>query len=345
MSINDAPILGNPLHFWTASLAQAALFLLGFYLVKLIVKRRFANAHETETRIDDFLHNAVSGTKLWLLVFPVVYFATRILAIPPFADKAIGNLMVVAVFVQLGLWISGLAQFWISGFRRIDDPGVATSMRMMMVLIQVVVWSAIFLLILDGLGFNVTTLLAGLGIGGVAVAFALQAILGDLFASISIVIDKPFVVGDFITVDLVTGTVERVGLKTTRVRSVSGEQVILSNSDLLKSRVRNFQRMTERRQTFGFGVLYETPVDKVALIPNMVREIIESLEKTRFDRAHFKSFGESSLDFEVVWWMLQPELPAAMDIQEQINLRLMQRFAEEGIGFAYPTQTLHMQRR
>ncbi len=212
-----------------------------------------------------------------------------------------------------------------------------------MVVVRIVVWSAISLFILDGLGYNVTTLLAGLGIGGVAVAFALQAVLGDLLASFSIAIDKPFVIGDFITVDLVSGTVEHVGLKSTRVRSVSGEQVVVSNSDLLKSRVRNFQRMTERRQLFTFGVRYETPVDKVALIPGWVREIIESIEKTRFDRAHFKSFGTSSLDFEIVWWMLAAELPLAMDVQQQINLQIMARFAAEGIGFAYPTQVLHVQ--
>lgn len=342
MSIINASILGNPLHVWTASVAQAALFLLAFYLLKLIVKRRFAGAYETESRVDDFVLHAVSDTKLWLLVFPVVYFATRILATPPAAEKLIINLTVIAVFVQIGLWISGFVQFWITGFRQAEDPGSATSIRMMMLVVRIIVWSAIALLILDGLGYNVTTLLAGLGIGGVAIAFALQAILGDLFASISIVIDKPFVVGDFITVDLVSGTVEQIGLKTTRVRSVSGEQVIVSNSDLLKSRVRNFQRMTERRQVFTFGVLYETPVDKVALIPGMVRGIIESIEKTRFDRAHFKTFGASSLDFEVVWWMLVPELPLAMDAQQEINLRLMEKFAAEGIEFAYPTQTLHV---
>ncbi|MCM2317590.1 MAG: mechanosensitive ion channel family protein [Thermoanaerobaculia bacterium] len=342
MSISEAPILGNPVHLWTAALGQAALFMLAFYLLKLIVKRRFANAAETESRIDDFVLHAASNTKAWLIIFPVFYFATRILTMPALAEKAIVNLTVVAAFAQVGLWVSGIVQFWLTGFRQSADPAAATSMRMMMILVRIVVWSAIFLLILDGLGYNVTTLLAGLGIGGVAVALALQAILGDLFASLSIVIDKPFVVGDFISVDLVSGTVEQVGLKTTRVRSISGEQVIVSNSDLLKSRVRNFQRMTERRQIFTFGVMYETPVDKVALIPGMVREIVESIENTRFDRAHFKAFGPSSLDFEVVWWMLSPELVRAMDAQQDINLRIMAKFTAEGIGFAYPTQTVHL---
>lgn len=342
MSITEAPILGNPVHIWTASLAQAALFLLAFYLLKLIIKRRFAGAYETETRVDDFILHAVSDTKLWLIFFPVVYFATRILTMSPGTEKVILNLTVIAAFAQIGLWVSGIIQFWITGFRQVADPAAATSIRVMMLVVRIVVWSTIALLILDGLGYNVTTLLAGLGIGGVAVALALQAILGDLFASLSIVIDKPFVVGDFISVDLVSGTVEQVGLKTTRVRSISGEQVIVSNGDLLKSRVRNFQRMTERRQLFTFGVMYETPVDKVALIPGMMREIVESLENTRFDRAHFKAFGPSSLEFEVVWWMLAPELARAMDAQQDINLRIMEKFTAEGISFAYPTQTVHV---
>lgn len=345
MNIDDTLVFGNSIHLWTATLAQAALFILGFYLIKLIVKRRFANAAETETKVDDFVLDAVSHTKVWLIAFPIIYVATRILTLHPFANKAIHGLMVVATFVQIGIWVSGLAQFWLTGFRKADDPEVATSTRVIVLVVRVAVWSAIVLLILDGLGYDVTTLLAGLGIGGVAVAFALQAILGDLLASISIVMDKPFVVGDFITVDQVSGTVEQVGLKTTRLRSISGEQIIVSNSDLLKSRVRNYQRMNERRQLFTFSILYETQVDKVARIPMIVKEIIESTDGTRFDRAHFKAFGPSSLDFEVVWWMLRPELPAAMDAQESINLRIMERFAAEGIGFAYPTQTLHLVRQ
>ncbi|MBI2214082.1 MAG: mechanosensitive ion channel family protein [Acidobacteria bacterium] len=345
MPINDAIILGNSVRLWTAAGAQAALFILGFYLLKLIVKRRLADAAKTATKVDDFILDGISHTKVWLIAFPIVYLATRILTLPPFAGSLVHALMVVGAFAQFGLWLSRLLQFWITGFHRVDDPRVATSTRVIVLLVRFAIWSATLLLILDGLGYDVTTLLAGFGIGGVAIAFALQAILGDLFASISIVMDKPFVVGDFISVDLVSGTVEQVGLKTTRVRSISGEQVIVSNSDLLKSRVRNFHRMVDRRQLFTFGVMYETPVDKVARIPGMVKEIIEAIPETRFDRAHFKAFGASSLEFEVVWWMLRPELPNAMDAQEQINLRLMERFATEEIVFAYPTQTLHVVRQ
>jgi small-conductance mechanosensitive channel len=167
-----------------------------------------------------------------------------------------------------------------------------------------------------------------------------QNILGDLFASLSIVMDKPFVIGDFIVVDDCAGTVEHVGLKTTRVRSLSGEQLVFANSDLLGARLHNYKRMNERRILFGFGVLYATPPDQVEQIASMVRNIVEAQPQTRFDRAHFKGFGESSLDFEVVYWMLDPDYNRYMDTQQSINLALLRAFTDAGIGFAFPTRTL-----
>jgi small-conductance mechanosensitive channel len=188
-------------------------------------------------------------------------------------------------------------------------------------------------------------LIAGLGVGGIAVALAAQNILGDLFASLSIVVDKPFVVGDFIVIDDFLGTVDRIGLKTTRLRSLSGEQLIFSNADLLKSRIRNYRFMRERRIVFSFGVEYETPLPALETIPGTVREIIEAQERTRFDRAHFKSYGASALDFEVVYYVLVPEFNTYMDIQQAINFELFRRFADAGIGFAYPTQKLYVSRQ
>jgi small-conductance mechanosensitive channel len=176
------------------------------------------------------------------------------------------------------------------------------------------------------------------------VALAIQNILGDLFASLSIVLDKPFVIGDFIIVGDLMGTVEKIGLKTTRVRSLSGEQLVFGNHDLLQSRIRNFKHLFERRILFSFGVIYQTPHDKLAAIPGMVREIIESLEDTRFDRAHFKEYGDFSLNFEVVYYVLKPDYNAYMDTQQAINLALYQRFQQAGIEFAYPTQTLFITR-
>jgi small-conductance mechanosensitive channel len=201
----------------------------------------------------------------------------------------------------------------------------------------------VFLLILDNLGVNITGLVAGLGIGGIAVALAVQNILGDLFASLSIVLDKPFMIGDYVVVDTLSGTVEHIGLKTTRIRSLSGEQLIFSNNDLLKSRIRNYKRMEERRIVFGFGVIYQTPVEKLIRIKKQVAEIIEKQEHARLDRVHFKEYGDSSLNFEVVYFVDDPAYALYMDIQENINLELFRRFTEEGIEFAYPTRTLYVQ--
>ena len=182
-----------------------------------------------------------------------------------------------------------------------------------------------------------------MGIGGIAVALALQNILGDLFASLSIVIDKPFVIGDFIVVDQLMGTVEHVGLKTTRLRSLGGEQLIFSNNDLLKSRISNYKRMMERRIVFGFGVTYQTPPEKLPLINEIVREIIGKQEQARFDRVHFKEYGESSLNFEAVYFVLSQDYNLYMDIQQAINLEMFRCFQKEGIEFAYPTRTLFIQ--
>jgi small-conductance mechanosensitive channel len=199
------------------------------------------------------------------------------------------------------------------------------------------------LLALDNMGVNITGLVAGLGIGGIAVALALQNILGDLFASLSIILDKPFVIGDFIVVDQLMGTVEHVGLKTTRIRSLSGEQVIFSNAGLLQSRIRNFKRMAERRVVFTVGVTYQTPYEKLARISALLREAVELQQGVRFDRAHFKEYGDFALVYEIVYFVTSPDYNKYMDIQQAINFEIYRRFQQEGLEFAYPTQTLFVQ--
>lgn len=227
------------------------------------------------------------------------------------------------------------------GRTRIEtDPSAVTTVYAFRIASLVALWTVAFLAAVDNLGFDVTALLAGLGIGGVAIALATQSILGDLFASLSIVIDKPFVVGDFIRVGEDLGTVERIGLKTTRVRSLSGEQLIFGNADLLKSRIRNFKRMAERRVLFRVGVTYQTPLALLERIPGMVREIIEQQLQTRFDRGHFAEFGASEYAFEFVYHVLSPDYNPYMDVQQQVNLAIVRAFEEHGIEIAYPTRVI-----
>ncbi len=207
-------------------------------------------------------------------------------------------------------------------------------------LARIGLWSILLLAVLDNFGVDVTALVTGLGIGGIAVALAVQNILGDIFASLSIVLDKPFVVGDFLEVGDYMGNVEHIGLKTTRIRSLSGEQIIVSNGDLLKSRIRNFKRMYRRRVVFNVGVEYGTPREKLQEIPQMIRRALEAHEDVAVDRVHFSSFGDSALMFTAVYHVAKPDYALYMDIQEQVNLDLLRVFEEAGIDIAFPTQKL-----
>lgn len=221
---------------------------------------------------------------------------------------------------------------------RPNDIGAETAIRNLRTVVSWGLWILGAIFILDNLGINVSAVVAGLGIGGIAVAMASQAILGDAFSAISIFVDKPFQIGDFIVVGDLMGTVEHIGIKTTRIRSLHGEQLIFSNSDLTASRVRNFKRMSERRAAFEFGVTYETPNELVRKIPELVRSILKNLDGVRLDRAHFKNFGDFALIYEVVYYVLSPDYNTYMDKQQAINFSLKETFEREGIEFAYPTQ-------
>lgn len=344
--------LGNTLEKWVlaAGAALGALIVLTI-AQKLISSRAGAYLAARSQSYAAFVGRLLQRTS-WLLVLALsLWFGTRFLALGDGVARFVEVLVVVAIALQVLRWAMEALEFGLQAFlarRReqtgADDPGLATAAPAIRFLGRLAVTVAIALLALDNLGVDITAMIAGLGVGGIAVALAVQNILGDLFASLSIVLDKPFVVGDFINVGDRAGTVEKIGLKTTRLKSISGEQLIFANSDLLGSRIQNFKRMQERRHLFGLGVTYQTPMDVVEKIPQMLREIITAQPKTRFDRAHFKSFGASSLDFEAVYWVLQPDYATLMDTQQAINLKIGRRFQELGIDFAYPTQTLYLNR-
>ena len=262
---------------------------------------------------------------------------------PPEIALYADQVMVITFFIQAGLWGNGAIRFWVTDYRRDkieEDASRVTAVSALGFIGTLFVWIIVLLLILDNMGVEITSLIAGLGISGIAVALAVQNILGDLFASLSIILDKPFVIGDFIVIGDFMGSVENIGLRTTRLRSLSGEQIVFSNTDLVQSRLRNYKQMADRRIVFSFGVLYQTPPKLLEVIPSWVQEIIEAQEHTRFDRAHFKDFGDFSLNFEVVYYMLVPDYLVYMDTQQTINLALFRRFAEAGVEFAYPTQTV-----
>lgn len=322
---------------WSSALTVTAALLVALAIFRML-GRHFCAGKE------GWFATAFRSTSFALLALLVLVFGIGVLS--PGWSLWIRPLMVALAAVQVGLWGSAVITRWLGEYQRrhmeTDAEGV-TTMRALGFLARLVLLALLFLLVLDNIpGVEVTALIAGLGIGGIAVALATQNILADLFASFSISLDKPFAIGHFIMVGEHMGTVENIGLKTTRLRSLSGEQLVISNDDLLRSRVRNYRRMSERRVLFGFGVVYQTPYSKLQSIKAMVREIVEDTEQARFDRAHFKAYGNFSLDFEVVYYVLSPDYTTYMDIQESINLALFRKFEEEGIEFAYPTQTLYL---
>lgn len=310
--------------------------------------------------LNRYKQTPVDHPQFYRLVLKVLAVQTRSLFL-----LALASFVAILTFARSETWFSlskdvffllGMVQiwFWVQKFIGIyvdrkthllsdEDRAKSTSFRALAFVAYLIVFSVLLLFTLDNFGVNITTLIAGLGVGGVAVALAVQNILGDLFASITIILDKPFVVGDLIVVGDVTGRIETIGIKTTRVRSLSGEIVVFSNADLLQSRIRNYHSVYERRLFFTFGVVYETPRHKLAAIPDMVKKIISELSEARLERVHFTRFGESSLDFEVVFYSLRPDLNFSLECQERVNLRLLEEFEKESIEFAYPTRTLLVQ--
>jgi small-conductance mechanosensitive channel len=338
-------ILGNGLAAWTAALATAAIVCALLYGARrIVVVRLQAYARETATYLDDVAITVLCATHPLFVLLMGAYAGAQWLVLPGNGAVVLARLAIAALLLQAARWGDVGLRDWLHHYRAersAQDVASTTSTAALGFVARTLLWLVIVLMILDNFGVNITTLVASLGIGGIAVALAIQNILGDLFSSLSIVLDKPFVVGDFITVDDIAGTVEYVGLKTTRIRGLGGEQVVFSNSDLLKSRIRNYKRMQTRRIVFTIGVVYEIDKRQLLAIPGILREIVSAQPQARFDRAHFKSYGASSLDFETVYIVETPDYAVYMDIQQAINVALFDRFAQEGIGFAYPTQTVY----
>ncbi len=347
MEFLEKVYLGNTLQNWLVALC---IMVVAFAVLKIIhrvaISRLSKLAATTDTQIDDLLVSMLKQTKFLILLVASAYMASYALTLKPSIMALWQKAVVLILILQGGLWASAGISFALGRTlqKRMDqDASSATTISLLGFVARLILWVIVLLLILDNLGVNITGLIAGLGIGGIAVALAVQNILGDLLASLSIVLDKPFVIGDTIVVDKLTGTIEHIGLKTTRLRSIDGEELIFSNNDLLKSRIHNYKRMQERRVVFNLGITYQTPLEKLTSVNEMVRTIIESQPQVRFDRVHFKEYGDSSLNYEVVYFVTNPDYKMYMDVQQAINLDIFRRFQEEGIEFAYPTRTVYLQ--
>lgn len=337
-------ILGNTVYEYAVAFTVFLLGLAIFSALQYFVLSWLAYLSErTETKLDDAFVKMVQSFKPPFYLFLSLWLALKYIEISGVAETILTAILVVWLVYQAVIIVGILVEDVVFAYLVKDhDETSKAALHLLANIVKGVIWVFGIILVLSNFGIDVTSLVAGAGIAGIAIAFALQGILADLFSSFSLYFDKPFKVGDFIVVNDTAGVVKKIGVKTTRIQALSGEEVVLSNQDLTSAKIQNYKRMEERRIVFTFGILYETAREKMLPITAEIQKIIEGVEQTRFDRAHFKGFGESSLDFEVVYYLLNSDYSRYMDIQQEINLALMAYFEKEQIGFAYPTRTIYM---
>jgi small-conductance mechanosensitive channel len=346
LGLSERVYYGNSVAEWVIAGALAVAVWTGLSVLRRFLAGRYKKystaRHSTPIRLIFYL---LGYTKQFLFLAVAVDAGQQSLVFPPKIQHVVTNTVLTLILLQVGLWAGRSVQFYleIKEMERGADRVFAGSLDIINFVARMLIWSLLILVALDNFGVNITALLAGLGVGGVAVALALQNVLGDLFASLSIALDKPFVVGDSLNIDTFTGSVEHIGIKTTRLRSESGEQIILSNADILKSRVRNYGRMPEQRVLLTLRVAYVTPIEKLQVIPGVLEGIVRAQNNARFDRCHLKTLGESSLLFELSYFVQQPKLNPLMDVQQTVNFAILAEFRRSGIEFAYPTQRVMLE--
>ena len=339
------------LNFWNNTVLDYLLFLGSLIIsivIILIIKRvllrhLIAWAKKTPTSLDDMILKAVKKYLIPLLYIVAVYLNTKWLLLSDTVANIIDTVALACGMIMGAVLISSAFIYFFNKYiEKAHNGANKPAMRWIGVIIKFIIWIGALLMFLDAIGVEITTLIAGLGIGGIAIAFAAQAVLEDVFSFVTIFFDRPFELGDFIVVDSLMGTVEHIGVKTTRVRSISGEQLVFSNKDLTSARLHNYKRMDSRRIVFSIGVTYDTSAENLRKIPTLIEDIICGVDGVRFERAHFKEFADSSLNFEIVYYVLSQEYNVYMDIQQTINYSLKEALDARGIEFAFPTQTLYM---
>lgn len=334
-------------YIYAAVLFAAALAVI-YLLRRLIFARLKELAGRTDTDLDDMAVELVNMVRPLEYGLIALYLSVRHLNRAPGLDKAF-KLALLTVFTYRGITLcQRLLNYWINKIvaqRGLSETAQKSVVRSTQVILRALIWAAAALFVLDNMGVNVSAVLTGLGIGGVAVALAAQAILGDLFNFFVILLDKPFNIGDFVVSDSVSGTIEHIGLKSTRIRSISGEMVVVSNSNLLSSRIRNYKDLDKRRVVFKTGVVYRTAPEKLRRIPALIQAAVQCRPGAEFERSHLYNTGDSSIDFETVYYIAGGDYKLYMDTQEQVLLGVLESFAREGIAFAYPTQTLFVNRQ
>lgn len=338
-------VFKNTVQDYAVALLTFLVLLVGLSLIKRVIVFQLGKlAAKTISDFDDFIVKILSKIGWPVFIVVSLYFAVSGLVLPETTRMLIRYAAVFAITIRSILLLQEIIQYSVNKtlLKRLgsDNPSSQAMIKSVVWLVKWVMWVLGAIFILDNLGINITSLVAGIGIGGIAVAMASQAVLGDAFSALCIYLDKPFEIGDFIIIDDSMGSVEHIGLKTTRIRSLSGEQLVFSNSDLTKSRVKNYKRMETRRIAFKIGIIYQTPLEKMVKIPQIIRNILEKVE-VKTDRVHFQGFGDFALIYEIVYYVLSADYNVYMDKQQQINFAIISEFEQQGIEFAYPTQTIY----
>ncbi len=346
-SFLDQNFIGNSVQEYLMVLGA---IILGIFIVKIFkrfVLRRIEKwIGDTENDIDDYVFESFDKFVIPIIYFSIIYAAVRTLNLSNYVSNAIDAAYIVILTYFSVRLISSLVLLALRKYVRRQENGEEKIKQLggVMLIVNIVIWALGFVFLFDNLGYDVTAIITGLGIGGIAIALAAQNILGDLFNYFVIFFDRPFEVGDFLIIGDKNGVVEKIGIKTTRIRTLSGEELVFSNADLTNSRIHNYKKMQRRRILFSVGVTYETPAEKLRQIPGVLKEIVESAEEglVDFDRAHFKEFGDSSLNFEIVYYINSAEYATYMDIQQDYNFQIYERFEEMGVDIAFPTRTLYV---
>lgn len=337
--------LENRVSVWITTLVVTISVWFILQVAKAVVMHRLHHiAKKTETKFDDLAALLVEKTKPFFFFLIGLYFGTKFLKLTPKFELYLFRFFVIFFSFQVIIWGNALINFLIFERKKDETDSVVTTttFRVIGFVAKFVVWSVVLLIVLSNLGVNITAVITGLGVGGIAIALATQKILGDIFSSFIIVFDKPFEVGDFIVIQDIRGRVERIGLKTTRIRSITGEEIIVPNSNLIDSRIQNFRRMEERRVQFTFDVEYSTRQELLELIPNEIKQIIESQPQTRFEFCGLRHFSDRALTYEAVYFITNRDYQLFIQLHNNINLKIIERFRELGISFAFPTRTVHL---
>jgi small-conductance mechanosensitive channel len=344
-SILNFQILHNNVESWITAVMIALVIILLGKTTQYFLSAWFKEwAKKTKTSVDDFIVSTLEKIK-WEWVVIGIFAATRYLDFSKSFDVWMLWLFALVMLYRIIRIVNSFMDYITAKVyleQEAVDSGSKGAIKHIVFILKIGVTGVLIVIALDNLGFHISAVIAGLGVTGIIIGLAVQNIVGDLFSSFCIIFDKPFEVGDFIIVGDFMGAVENIGIKTTRLTSLGGEQLVFSNSDLTGSRIRNYKRMAKRRIVFSFGVEYGTEEEKLKSIPAAVKAIISDIEDTTYDRAHFQKFGDSGLYFEVVYYVLSSDYNKYMNIQERINFEIFSKFNKEGINFAFPTRTLHV---